>query len=169
MSSSKRKLAQFWQTIQRGLFPWLAAELGRLTEREKQLVAILEMVRVEESVPRRVRGTGRPEQDRGALARAFVAKMVYQLETTRQLRERLRSEVTLRRICGWETAREVPSEATFSRAFAEFAQSEVSAQAHTRVIESYQKPRLVGHIARDATAIASRATSFCIGGMRCRK
>jgi Transposase DDE domain len=78
------------------------------------------------------------------------------LETTRQLRERLRNEVTLRRICGWETAREVPSEATFSRAFAEFAQSQVGERAHARVIESYQKARLVGHIARDATAIEVR-------------
>lgn len=156
MSSSKSKLSQFWLTIQRGLFPWLAEELGPLTERQKQLVAILEMVRVEEAVPRRARGTGRPEQDRGALARAFVAKMVYRLETTRQLRERLRQEVTLRRICGWERAREVPSEATFSRAFAEFARHQVGEQAHARVIESYQKPRLVGHIARDATAIEVR-------------
>jgi hypothetical protein len=156
MPSSKGKLAQFWSTIQNGLFPWLAEQLGKLDGRQKQLVAILEMVRVEEAVGAPVRGTGRPLKDRGALARAFVAKMIYQFPTTRQLRERLLHEVMLRRICGWEAAWEVPSEATFSRAFAEFADSKVAERVHAQVIAVHEAPRLVGHIARDATAIEVR-------------
>ena len=42
--------------------------------------------------------------------------------TTRALRERLANDRALRRLCGWESIRALPSEATFSRAFAEFAE-----------------------------------------------
>jgi hypothetical protein len=156
MPSSKRNLAQYWVSIERSLFHWLAEELGELTELQKGLIAILEVARIEEGVARTVRGTGRPLTDRGALARAFVAKAVYQFPTTRKLREALLHEVALRRICGWETAREVPSEATFSRAFAEFAESKLAEQVHAQVIAVHEAPRLVGHIARDATAIEAR-------------
>jgi hypothetical protein len=78
------------------------------------------------------------------------------LETTRQLLERLASDATLRRLCGWERQNGLPSEATFSRAFAEFAQSQLPERVHAAVIEKYEATRLVGHISRDATAIEAR-------------
>jgi hypothetical protein len=154
--SSAVTLAQFWETIQRGLFGWLEAELGELSGKQKQLVKILELLRVEEYVQRRRRLKGRPLEDRKAIARAFVAKAVYNLETTRQLIERLQQDSSLRRISGWERLSELPSEATFSRAFAEFSVSELPARVHEAVIAQYQRPRLVGHISRDATAIPAR-------------
>ena len=52
------------------------------------------------------------------MARAFVAKAVYDMPTTRALLDRLDTDVVLRRICGWEWKSEVPSESVFSRAFA---------------------------------------------------
>ncbi len=149
-------LSQFWLTVQGGLFEWLAAELGELSPKQQQLVKILELVRIESFVPAWGRVKGRPLEDRKAIARAFVAKAVYNLETTRQLLERLQSDGNLRRICGWERQRGVPSEATFSRAFAEFAASELPARVHEALIEQYQKLRLVGHLSRDATAITAR-------------
>lgn len=149
-------LSQFWVTVQGGLFEWLAVELGELSPKQKQLVKILEFVRIESFVQRSVRVKGRPLEDRRAIARAFVAKAVYNLETTRQLLERLGSDVSLRRICGWERLGAIPSEATFSRAFAEFAEGELPAQVHEALIEQYQKPQLIGHISRDATAINAR-------------
>lgn len=72
------------------------------------------------------------------------------------MRERLRSDASLRRLWGWERASQVPSEATFSRAFAEFSSSQLPARVHLAVIEKYESPRLVGHIARDATEIVGR-------------
>lgn len=149
-------LSQFWLTVQGGLFGWLEEELGELNEKQQQLVKILELLRIESFVKCQGRVKGRPVEDRQAIARAFVAKAVYNLETTRQLLERLSSDESLRRICGWERLSGVPSEATFSRAFAEFASSELPARVHAALIEQYQRPRLIGHISRDATAISAR-------------
>lgn len=156
MSFLQGTLSQFWITVQGTLFPWLAAELGELNEKQKQLVKILELLQIERFVKRQQGGLGRPLEDRQTIARAFVAKAVYNLETTRQLLERLGSDERLRRLCGWERPGELPSEATFSRAFAEFAESELPARVHAALIEKYEKPRLVGHISRDATAITGR-------------
>ena len=156
MSFLHGTLSQFWLTVQGTLFPWLAAELGELSGKQKQLVKILELLQIERFVKGQQRGLGRPLEDRQAIARAFVAKAVYNLETTRQLLERLASDVRLRRLCGWERQSELPSEATFSRAFAKFTESELPARVHAALIEKYEKPRLVGHISRDATAINGR-------------
>ncbi len=51
---------------------------------------------------------GGPEKDRRAIARAFMAKAVWNMSTTRQLLERLTVDTALRRICGWESQREIP-------------------------------------------------------------
>ena len=156
MSFLAGTLSQFWLTVQGGLFSWLAEELGELSEKQKQLVAILELLKIESFLKSNYGYAGRPTKDRRAIARAFVAKAVYNLETTRQLLERLASDVTLRRLCGWERQSALPSEATFSRAFAEFAQSQLPERVHAAVIEKYEASRLVGHISRDATAIEAR-------------
>ena len=156
MSFLAGTLSQFWLTVQGTLFPWLAAELGELSEKQKQLVKILELLQVERFLKGSLGRLGRPLEDRQAIARAFVAKAIYNLETTRQLLDRLASDETLRRLCGWERQRELPSEATFSRAFAEFAASQLPERVHAALIKKYEKPRLVGHISRDATAITAR-------------
>ena len=156
MSFLAGTLSQFWLTVQGTLFPWLAAELGELSEKQQQLVKILELLQIERFLKGQQSEVGRPLENRQAIARAFVAKAAYNFETTRQLLDRLASDTTLRRLCGWERQSELPSEATFSRAFAEFSRSELPARVHEAVIEKYQKPRLVGHISRDATAITAR-------------
>src|ERR1700674_4548289 len=70
--------------------------------------------------------------------------------------ERLAVPKPLRRLCGWEHPGELPSEATFSRAFAEFASSALPARLHEALIKRSHEDRLVGHISRDATAIEAR-------------
>ena len=113
--------APYWQSIQHALFPPLERVLGPLTEKQQQLVQALEVIRIEQMIPRRFRVPGRPPKDRAAMARAFVAKAVYDMPTTRVLLDRLDTDVALRRICGWERKSEMPSESVFSRAFAEFS------------------------------------------------
>jgi len=68
----------------------------------------------------------------------------------------LRNDDQLRRICGWQTARQVPHESCFSRAFAEFARMELPRFVHEALIRETQGERLIGHIARDSTAIEAR-------------
>jgi len=150
-------LSQYWLSFQRGLFPWLAEELGPLSERHKRLVQVLEFVRVEELLPgTRGGGAGRPPESRAALARAFLAKAVFDVPTTRALVERLRNDPTLRRLCGWESVGAVPSEATFSRALAGFATSELASRLHEAVVERTLQDHLAGHVSRDSTAIPAR-------------
>src|SRR5512134_589008 len=110
---------------------------------------ILEVVRVEDHLPSTRGLPGCPPSDRAALARAFIAKMVYHLPTTRALLDRLACGIALRRLCGWEKKAEVPSESTFSRAFAEFASTQLPQRVHQALIECTQGARLVGHISRD--------------------
>ncbi len=82
--------------------------------------------------------------------RGFVrAKAVLNLPTTRMLIERVEADTTLRRLCGWSRLSEVPSEATFSRAFAEFADSALPSRLHEALIRKTHGDRLVGHIARE--------------------
>ena len=91
-----------------------------------------------------------------AIACAFGAKAVYGFSTTRQLLEALERDAQLRRICGWKTARQVPHESTFSRAFEEFSQMQLPEFVHEALIRETQSDRLIGHIARDSTAIEAR-------------
>jgi hypothetical protein len=100
--------------------------------------------------------TGRPAKDRAALATAFLAKAVLNLPTTRDLISRLRVDEALRRFCGWSSIQALPHESKFSRAFAEFAETELPQQLHEAVIATTQNQRLIGHIARDSTAIPAR-------------
>ena len=50
----------------------------------------------------------------------------------------------------------MPSEATFSRAFAEFADSRMPSRVHEALIERTLGQQLVGHVSIDATAIEAR-------------
>jgi len=152
----REELSKYWATIQGELFSWLGEELGPLTEKHKQFITVLEMARVEVFVQTWHGLPGRPLADRRALCRAFVAKAVLGLAMTTMLIERLKVDKTLRRLCGWERLGQLPSEATFSRAFAEFAHSALPTLIHAALIERTHKDRLVGHIARDGTAIEVR-------------
>ena len=150
------QLTQFSQLLQRELFPLLEAAVGPLSKPGQLLVAVVSMVPLARWVSQQRAGTGRPACDRLCLATAFFAKAVYNLPSTRHLIERLRSDRQLRRLCGWDSAAEVPTEATFSRAFAEFAASELPAQIHAALVKQYQPERTIEYLARDSTAIEAR-------------
>ena len=151
------ELSHVWSRIQSSLFPFLREELDPMTEKQQRLVMIFETLQVERLVRDYGRGwVGRPPADRQAIARAFTAKAFYNMNSTTELVERLRTDRNLRRICGWERRDEVPDEATFSRAFAELAQLNLPEQIHAALIAKYETPRVVGHISRDSTQIEAR-------------
>src|SRR5271167_35357 len=145
-----------WSYIQGYLFPSMREDIDPITEALGRLVTTLDVIGLEAFVPEPPRGPGRPPEDRRALARAFVAKAILGVPTTTALIERLAVDKSLRRILGWERRSQVPSEATFSRAFAEFAHGDLPGKMHAALIERTLEGRIVGVIARDATEIEAR-------------
>ena len=110
-------VATYWQRVQTTLFPYLETAGVSLTPELERLVAILDLLRIEEALPpRHAHPVGAPPQDRAPLARAFLVKHYLNLPGTKALRERLRTDDTLRRICGWESEQALPSESTFGNA-----------------------------------------------------
>ena len=158
MGKLGQTLSQYWNTIQGTLFPQLEEELDPLTEKQMQLVSVLEIIRIERFIPDRGGFEGRPPHTRKAIARSFVAKMVYNIDTTRALWERLQVDKNLRRLCGWESLHQIPSESTFSRAFAEFAETSLPKRVHEELIKKVyeESEAIVLHISRDSTAIEAR-------------
>ena len=151
-----KNLSHHWMRIQATLFPFLEEEVGPLSEKQQQLITVLEFARVEDFVRGYRFGVGAPEADRQAIARAFVAKALYNINTNSHLRDRLLCDKVLRRICGFDSKSEVPSESTFSRAFSEFSESALPNRIHETLIEQYHSEHLVGHISRDSTAVEAR-------------
>lgn len=152
----RQQITQFADILQSRLFPVLEEEVGELVDSAKRLVATLGMIPLARFVPSSRGWIGRPSKDRLAIARAFVAKAVYGFGTTRQTLEALKRDEQLRRICGWERTSQIPHESTFSRAFGEFARMELPQFVHEALIVDTQRQRLIGHIARDSTAIEAR-------------
>lgn len=150
------QLMQRWQAIQYEVLPGLGAEVGFLTPKLEQVVQVLELARIEEFVSDSWCGTGRPAHTRAWLANAFVAKAVLGIGTTVGLIERLTIDRALRRICGFAPYARLPSAATFSRAFGEFATVKLGERAHEALIREQLGECLIGHISRDGTAIAAR-------------
>ena len=85
-----------------------------------------------------------------------MAKAGVHIPQTYMLIERLGVDKTLCRLCGWERLGEIPSEAAFSRAFAEFAASALPSRLHEALIKRTHEDCLAGHISRDAAAIKGR-------------
>ncbi len=150
-------LGGLWNTIQAWLFPMIEDELGELDEKHREFVAVCEICAPQTCLSAyRWIGNGCPPKSRLALFKAFVAKAIWDFPTTRDLIDAVRHRPTLRRLCGWETLGAVPCEATFSRAFAAFAQDEIAQRVHEAMIAQRYGGKIAGHVSRDATAIHAR-------------
>lgn len=154
--NARHLLLQFAHVAQQELFPHLETAVGPLNPELRLVASVVALLPLERLLAARRAGTGRPAKDRMALATAFIAKAVLNLPSTRALISRLRVDLALRRLCGWRSPRSLPHESKFSRAFAAFAVTELPQQLHAAVIQATQSQRLIGHIARDSTAIAAR-------------
>jgi hypothetical protein len=147
-------LTTLFHHLQRQLFPALAAELGPLSALDQQFCEVISLTNLGRFTRRyEWCGNGAPPWPRTWLAHAFVAKHVYQFPTTGALLDALKSRPVLRQLCGWDSAGDIPSEPTFSRAFAAFAQDQLPQQIHEHMVKTHAGPKLVGHVSRDATAI----------------
>lgn len=151
----RENVSRYFQSMQRSLFPGFREELGPATDKHFAVIAALDMIQVERFTKYQSPfSVGRPPANRDALGRAFVAKAVLNLPTTVGLIDRLKVDLVLRRICGFE--RRLPSEGTFSNAFAEFAEQGLADIIHETLVKEMYADRLVGHVSRDSTAIDGR-------------
>lgn len=155
-ATGRELIMQRWNVIQHELLPELKNGVGALTPKLEKLIHVLEWVRIEEFTQSTWCGVGRPPHERAWLANGFVAKAVLGLTTTAGLIERLTIDRALRRICGFALCKKLPSEATFSRAFEEFAQGRLAERVHEALIKEHLGSELIGHISRDGTAVEAR-------------
>jgi len=150
------QMMQRWNVIQHELLPELKDEVGELKPKLEKVVYTLEWVRIEEFVTSSWCGVGRPPHERAWLANAFVAKAVIGVTTTTGRIERLTIDRARRRIGGFPLSKEWPSEATFSRAFDEFAEGCLAERVHEARIKDCLGDQRIGHIRRAGTAIIAR-------------
>ena len=152
----RKQITRFAHMLQSELFPALDDEALPLTEEHKRVIAALAMVPLERFIPTQFGWMGRPSKDRCSIARAFLAKSVLNVPTTRHLLQRLAADEKLMQLCGWKHRRQIPHESTFSRAFAEFARMQLLEVVHEQLIRDTHQHRIVGHISRDSSNIRGR-------------
>ena len=153
------KLSKMWTkiiNIENTLFPTLRDELilGELSTKEQKLIKILDFAEIEKNIT--VVTITKTPKDREEIARAFIAKSVYNLQTTRDLIDRLHIDRTLRVLCGWRYANSIPSESKFSRVFKELSDMEIAQKTHEKFIKEYLSEKIFFHNATDATKIPLR-------------
>jgi hypothetical protein len=155
----RQRISGFLANLTRSLFPHLEAVLpSQLTEEHRRVAVILEVIRVEEQIPWPVtspRG-GRPPLDRRKLARAYIVRTALGISETEDLVYRLQADRTLRRLCGWQEGERLPSLATFSRAFADYARSGLFDQVHAELVTEHLSDTVTEHVSYDTTAIPVR-------------
>jgi hypothetical protein len=112
----RQAILQFGQVLQQHVFPHLEASVGRLSPELELRAAVVSLVPLGQSLAARRART------------AFIAKAILNLATTRDLLDRWRVDQAWRQFCGWRSARSLPQESKFSRAFAELAASHLPQQ-----------------------------------------
>lgn len=151
-------VSKYWQRFTTLLFPECESMFNLTTESHIKIMLILDTVNTFDFFSERSScySRGRPAIDRESFARAFVAKAVLNLSSTVALIDRLKADITLRRICGFTNKSRLPCAASFSNAFKEFANSGLPDKLHKALILEAHEDVLVHNISRDSTAIEVR-------------
>lgn len=157
ITKTSTKLSKMWNKIlnlENSLFPELKYQLGTLSSKEEKLIKILDFAEIEKSVTV-VNRTNTPK-DRKEISRAMIAKSVYNMQTTRDLIDRLKCDRVLRVLCGWRYKLDIPSESKFSRAFKELSDLKIAEKTHEKFIKEYLSDTVFMYNASDATKIPLR-------------
>lgn len=150
------RLKQFTQVSQKELFKLREEDELLITPKTQKLIEVLELIMIEKYVFNNLGEVGRNKLDRVALARSLVAKIVLGITTTEGLIERLRTDVSLRRICGFSRYQIIATSSTFSRANQEFAEMGLANKVHEALIKRELGDQLMCHMKYDGTAIEAR-------------
>ncbi len=155
-----KSLSNLFNSIQSWLLPELEEELGELTARQTEFVRAVELINPLAFIDKYDwQGIGRKPSDRLCLLKAFIAKPIFKFTQTVTLIDAVSSSPVLRRLCGWESRSEIPSESTFSRAFSLFAITELPQRIHASMVTKNIGSRLFGHKSSDSTSIKGREKS----------
>lgn len=150
-------LSKMWNKIlnlENCLFPELKEQFTTLSTKEEKLIKILDFAQIEKNIT--VATITNIPKDRKECARAFIAKSVYNIQTTRDLIDRLKCDRTLRVLCGWRYQTDIPSEAKFSRVFKELSVLKIAEKTHEQFVKEYLSDTLFMYNASDATKIPLR-------------
>lgn len=155
-SSGLSKMLLRILNLESSLFPILKEELRleELSHKEQKLIKILDFAQIEKNITV-VSITNTPKH-REEIARAFIAKSVYNMQTTRDLIDRLKNDRTLRVLCGWRYKSDIPSESKFSRVFKELSELQIAQKTHEQFVKEYLSDTLFFYNASDATKIPLR-------------
>lgn len=157
MSSLPHKISSFWDTVNSSLFPALEDADVEMTPKLYKLVALLDFLQIEFFVPSHSPyQVGAKPCDRRPLARAFVAKAFYNATDNKAFRDRLLHDKDLRKVCGWASRGAVPSESTFSRAFAWFADIGITDEVLAAQVQVWLGDTIIRDVSTDSTAIEAR-------------
>ena len=102
MSKIISTLSKMWlkvKNLENSLFSEFQEHFGVLSAKEQRLIKILDFTKIEKNIC--TTSKTNPPKDREQIARAFIAKSVYNFQTTRDLIDRLHVDKTLRVLCGW--------------------------------------------------------------------
>ena len=156
ISSSLSKMWNKVLTLDNSLFPALKEELRleELSHKEQKLISILDFAQIEKNIT--VVSITNTPKDREEIARAFIAKSVYNFQTTRDLIDRLHCDRVLRIVCGWRYKNDIPSESKFSRVFKELSEMQIAQKAHEQFVKEYLSDKTFFYNAIDSTKIPLR-------------
>jgi hypothetical protein len=160
-------LSGLWDSIAQRPVPCIEEGLGPLSAREAEFARAAEASGLARHMgPYRYRGNGRRPRGRLSPAPAFLAKAAWNVPTAAALVGLLRPAAAPRRLCGRESAPDVPSESTFSRAllrirhrkrsFRAFAEGGLPARVHGAMVGGHMGGAQVCHASLDPTAIEAR-------------
>ena len=156
VSSSLSKMWTKILNLEKSLFPALKEELRleELSQKEQKFISILDFAQIEKNIS--VVSITNTPKDREEIARAFIAKSVYNFQTTRDLIDRLHCDRTLRMLCGWRYKSDIPSESKFSRVFKELSELKIAQKTHEQFIKKYLSDKIFFYNATDTTKIPLR-------------
>lgn len=137
-----RNFLRLWSEVAQSTFPFMREEFGELDEMDRLFVTVCEsVVKPEAFEYAKWKGIGRPTTSRTSVFKAFLFKALYDIPTTRELARRLRRDVRARRLCGWNSAGDVPSDERF---FSHLLDSHGGRHVHVRTPKKVSQHLMYG-------------------------
>ncbi|MDR3171378.1 MAG: transposase [Treponema sp.] len=98
-------------------------------------------------------GTGRKPYQYQPFIRCVWAKCFFKISTDTELIRRLKTDSTLRLLCGFE---KVPGKSTFSRNFGALSKTTIMKETLDKLVLKAHAGQVVYHVSRDSTAIEAQ-------------